>query len=258
LYLPEEDEERLKFERFFRFDTYKSGEDWTGLRASLLPNINLLDEVASANNFDPLVPGRYAEWIAQLEDANPPLLARMLNHMAVKGVEKSDAAQPYGVRFEARTAFDRIRWVPCGVNTLDPQDALEKVISQDHDPINTVHLEGLTGSPTPECSEVKRAEVQVVTEDPNRISVFVQSKAPGYLVIADVWYPGWRGWVDGISTPVLRADYLFKALAIPAGEHEIVLSYRPWTSLAGAIVSGLAWLGLVALFMIKSVRQRST
>jgi hypothetical protein len=77
----------LKFERFFRFDTYKPGEDWTGLRASLLPNINLLDEIASANNFDPLVPGRYAEWIDQLEAADPPLLAWMLNLMSVKGVE---------------------------------------------------------------------------------------------------------------------------------------------------------------------------
>jgi uncharacterized membrane protein YfhO len=100
--------------------------------------------------------------------------------------------------------------------------------------------------------------VQIVSEDPNRISVLVQSEDPGYLVIGDVWYPGWRALVDGRSTPVLRADYLFKALAIPAGTHEIVLSYRPWTSLVGAIVSGLAWLGLVALFMIKSVRQNRT
>ena len=258
LYLPERDEKQLKFERFFRFDTFDPGEDWMHLRASLLPDVNLLDEIASANNFDPLVPGRYATWIAQLEAANPTLKTHMLNLMAIKVVEKLDSSQPYGVRFEARPALDRIRWVPCGIAVRDPQDALESILNRSGDPLTTVHLEGVAEVPKRECDEVKRAEVQPVSENPNRLNIHVQSEAPGYLVIADVWYPGWRARVDSKSTPVLRADYLFKALAIPAGEHEIVISFRPWTSLAGAIVSALAWLGLVTFFVIKSIRQNRT
>ncbi len=63
LYLPEEAERELKFDRFLRFDTFFPGEDWQAMRAALLPNLNMLDQVASVNNFDPLISGRYDRWM---------------------------------------------------------------------------------------------------------------------------------------------------------------------------------------------------
>ena len=66
LYLPRGIEQSLKFDRFLRFDTYQSGEDWMDLRDTLLPNINMLDRIASTNNFDPLVPARFNPWMETL------------------------------------------------------------------------------------------------------------------------------------------------------------------------------------------------
>ena len=62
--------------------------------------------------------------------------------------------------------------------------------------------------------------------------------------MADTWYPGWQATLDDKPVPLLRADGLFKAVQVPAGEHHIILSYRPPSYKIGALLSLIAWLGL--------------
>ncbi len=72
----------------------------------------------------------------------------------------------------------------------------------------------------------------------------------GYLVIADAFAPGWRATLDGEPVPLLPADVAFRAIAIPEGEHEVVLRYAPWAKRFGLPMTALGavlcllWLGL--------------
>jgi hypothetical protein len=50
----------------------------------------------------------------------------------------------------------------------------------------------------------------------------------GILVISDVLAPGWSATVDGREAPIVRADYAFRAVPVPAGEHDVVMRYLPW------------------------------
>jgi hypothetical protein len=59
----------------------------------------------------------------------------------------------------------------------------------------------------------------------------------GYLVIDDGWFPGWTATVDGHQTPVLRADYLVRAVRLPPGRHLVRLVYAPLTFLLGATIT---------------------
>jgi uncharacterized membrane protein YfhO len=71
--------------------------------------------------------------------------------------------------------------------------------------------------------------------------VQVQAEQPGWLVLADTWYPGWQVQVDGQPANLLRANYLFRAVALPAGAHAVSFTYRPLSFWVGLGISLLAW-----------------
>jgi uncharacterized membrane protein YfhO len=60
---------------------------------------------------------------------------------------------------------------------------------------------------------------------------------PGYLLQREAWYPGWRARVDGVETPVLRADLLFRAVALGPGEHDVEIFFDSPTFYRGALLS---------------------
>jgi hypothetical protein len=251
LYLPAEDEELLKFERFLRFDTFQpfSGEEgWQSLRATLLPNVTILDSIPSANNFDPLLPGRYSEWIGLLGEVDSDTKDQMLNLMGVTVVENIDLDEPYGVRFDIRDAYPRIRWVGCGLLVDNADQAIEKITQNQVDFVNEVVLEVGDTSDEPLCSEHVTAEISLISSGPSKLLLEVGNPHPGYLVIADVWYPGWQATVDGAPTSILHANYLFRAVALPSGEHEVVIAYKPKWFIWGVVVSGFALAGLLIIF----------
>jgi hypothetical protein len=252
IYLPASDEQEIKFERFLRFDTFYPGEDWEGMRAALLPNLNMLDGISSVNNFDPLVPGRYARWIAALEDANPEKRSSLLDLMGVGSIESVDPQAPFGVHFTPLLGGEngRMRWVPCAQYALDEQDAWQQVWEGNLDFKEKIILEGQgpdTNLSALTCQDSgKDTRISVLNETPNRLVVQLTSSSPGWFLLSDVWYPGWNAWVDGKRVPVLKADYLFRAVRVDKGEHQITMAYSPksfWIGLAISLITGFLLAG---------------
>ena len=62
---------------------------------------------------------------------------------------------------------------------------------------------------------------------PNRVVVKLDEASSGYLVLTDVWFPGWTCTVDGRETKVYRANYLFRAVELPPGAREVVFTFAP-------------------------------
>jgi hypothetical protein len=89
----------------------------------------------------------------------------------------------------------------------------------------------------------------------NRSRVAVKVPGPGYLSIAETYAPGWRAWVDGKETRLLRANYAFQAVPLSGpGPRQVVLEYIPLEFRLGLWVSlpSLAlWLCLLAGAMVK-------
>jgi uncharacterized membrane protein YfhO len=81
--------------------------------------------------------------------------------------------------------------------------------------------------------------------------------APAYLVFAEVWYPGWRAWVDGVEAPIYRANFAFRAvyLATP-GEHTVVMRFQPATFQWGLAITILTTLGLLGWSGWAAYRRR--
>lgn len=80
-------------------------------------------------------------------------------------------------------------------------------------------------------------------------TITVKTSQDGLLFVSDTWYPGWKAFIDGEETKIYRADYVFRAIAIPAGQHNVSFIYSPNSFKIGLMVSGAALILLVSLFV---------
>ncbi len=78
----------------------------------------------------------------------------------------------------------------------------------------------------------------------------------GYLVMDDGWFPGWTATIDGRAVPVLRADYLLRAVHLPPGGHTVRFVYAPLVYLLGAAVTLVTALGLLLLAAYSLIWRR--
>ena len=134
----------------------------------------------------------------------------------------------------------------------DPEAAAWRIHQPDFDPTQTVVLKwGTALDVTPDGESGAR----VVAHRPNEIVLDVHAAAEGYLVLSEVYYPGWRAVVDDAPAEVLLANTAFRAVRVPAGHHTVRLWFEPdsvrWGVVLGlgttAIGVGLGLWGIVAL-----------
>lgn len=102
------------------------------------------------------------------------------------------------------------------------------------------------------------ARIELVSYEPNRLVFESESAADGFAVFSEVYYPeGWTASVDGDGAPLLRVNYLLRAMAIPAGSHTIEMRFQPRSYYSGnritAVVSFLyiALLGIAVAYRMK-------
>jgi uncharacterized membrane protein YfhO len=92
-------------------------------------------------------------------------------------------------------------------------------------------------------------------DGPNRVTIRAALDAPGYLVLADTWYPGWRVTVDDLPAELLRANYAFRAVHLQDGKHTVDMVYQPASVFVGGVVSLAAVVLVVAGLVFTRSRE---
>ncbi len=251
-YIPPDLEEEAKYRRAFRFNSFSAVSDWRQVRQAGLPNALRIDGLVSANNFDPLLPGRYAAWMENLARISPVAKDRLLRLMDVSAVGQDDPGGPLGVGYLALTGAHRAWVVGTAIAVSGPAEALQAVSLDSFDPSTTVVLEQPAPPRQAEAGQTGSARV-VDHDDPNQVIVLADSSAPGWLVLSDVFYPGWQVSVDGQQAQILRADYLFHAVELTPGRHQVVFLYEPASFRVGA---GITLAALIAGLLLTYLWRR--
>lgn len=89
---------------------------------------------------------------------------------------------------------------------------------------------------------------QVTRFEPETITVEGTTPAPAILTLALPDYPGWHASLNGADVSILRAYGGLSAVALPqAGDFTLTLTYDPWTFKAGAALTALTWLAVLAI-----------
>jgi len=94
-----------------------------------------------------------------------------------------------------------------------------------------------------------------VRADGSRLLLHASMQSPGWIIVSETAWSGWRASSGGNPLKLHFADRAFLGMYVPAGDHDIVLSYRPKAVTTGAIASIATAMGLV-LFAIVRRRRR--
>jgi uncharacterized membrane protein YfhO len=90
-----------------------------------------------------------------------------------------------------------------------------------------------------------------------RLQIDVQTAEAGYLILSELWYPGWQATVDGAPAAIEVATDTFIAVPLPAGASTVEVRFWPATFTWG-IVAALAGLIMVVLALSFFGRRRRT
>lgn len=113
----------------------------------------------------------------------------------------------------------------------------------------------LIDEPAPFTSEQqtgpKMATVSSYTS--NNVTVKTSSNGPEMLFLSDSYYPGWNAYVDEKLTKIYVADYAFRAVAVPHGDHTVEFRYEPLSWKIGAAITLLGL--LIWVYLVRSRRS---
>ena len=141
-------------------------------------------------------------------------------------------------------------------------EALRRFVAPSFDAHRQVILQGRPRAPAgPSSSRAGGAlppRVEWRDDRPNRVELHVTSSVAGWLVLLDGWDPGWQAKIDGRATELVRANYNFRAVAVPPGSSTVTFSYRPRSVLVGAWVSALSTGVILVLVVLGLLRASRT
>ena len=97
---------------------------------------------------------------------------------------------------------------------------------------------------------------RIIAYTARRVTVEAELELPGYLVLTDVYYPGWDATVNGRPAPVIPANMAFRAVPLPPGRHTVEFRYTPPGMKIGGLISAMAVLVLIVAWRAGDRRQR--
>lgn len=91
------------------------------------------------------------------------------------------------------------------------------------------------------------ATVQVEFPTETQVRLQTHSTQPSFLVLSDVFYPGWEAHIDGKPAHIFQTNYIFRGLQLPSGDHTVSFSFRPKSFAIGCGISGASFALLLYL-----------
>ncbi len=89
----------------------------------------------------------------------------------------------------------------------------------------------LANQPAPSATARRPGKARIVSYRNTEVILEADSPDGGWVVLNDLWHPWWFAEVDGRPAELLRANVLFRAVAVPPGRHQVRFQFRP---IAGA------------------------
>jgi hypothetical protein len=150
--------------------------------------------------------------------------------------------------YKVDSAIPRAYVVPKTSWEEDPFKTIGKLSTNGFDPRREVLLQKAVRLEPPRDFEAK---VAIVDYENHRVKIQTSLNSPGVLVLADSFYPGWRAFVDGRPTEILRANLFFRGVLLEPGDHRVEFRYQPRSFIVGMSISVMTVGILIAIYLRK-------
>jgi hypothetical protein len=255
LYLSTEAERVLKFDRTHRFDTFQVDLDPRWIRESGLPNTTMLDENPSASNFDPLLAARYVAWTSALTAVPEAKREDALRVMDAGWVGETVGEAPPWITYRAVAGAQRAWLLPQARPAENSVEALQILASPEFDLTSELVLEAPAQIAYRQGGE---GAARVLGDSrPDRVIIAVEAPSGGWLMLSDLWFPGWGANVDGAPAESYPADGVFRAVWVPAGASTVTWEYHPASFRNGAALSTVGLLVFAGVVLLWIASRRS-
>ncbi|MGB5962248.1 MAG: YfhO family protein [Coleofasciculaceae cyanobacterium] len=81
------------------------------------------------------------------------------------------------------------------------------------------------------------ATAKIINLADTQLEIKTSSSSPAFMVLSDIYYPGWEAKIDGKPTKIFQTNYALRGVQIPAGEHTIKFEFKPVSFHIGAGIS---------------------
>ena len=143
-------------------------------------------------------------------------------------------------------------WFVNKVNIVQDADAEIEALS-DFDPLGEAIVHKEFQEEVGNTSRQKSGSIELIEYKPNKLTYKSNSMANQIAVFSEVWYgpnKGWKASIDNKPVPHFRANYILRAISVPAGEHTIVFEFDPDSNKLGITISWICSLLLIIGFLV--------
>jgi hypothetical protein len=231
-----------------------------------LPNVGILNGIDYFQELDAIGRRPYTEFLNVVNNLDFDRQLKLLRTFNIKHIVSFRELPERGTRllgrypqyyswlYEVRSPVPRAYMVNLPVIEMEPSRVLPLLASAEFDPEKQVVVgEQVAITPTANFS----ARVEIPRYENQAVDLTAAANGDGVLVLADSYYPGWKAYLDGRETPILRVNHFYRGVIVPAGQHRIEFRYEPRSFAIGLIISLSTIVGLGLLCGARLLRART-
>jgi hypothetical protein len=221
------------------------------------PDAGAMHAIADISGiFNPLSLAAYNTYVGGMGSRGNPLY----NFLNVKYVLAEKGQPPGDARFVPvfngdpqidvylnMAALPRAMLIYKSIPVTRGEEAWAAIHQPGFDPSREVVIEGgpvLSGLPSNDAPVIRRL-------GGNDIEIDATTSVPAYLVLSEVYYPGWHAEIDGHAAQILPANFAFRAVYLEPGAHHVRMFFLPAAWIVGLTISVLAWCALLAVMVMR-------
>lgn len=262
---------------------------WSYGDAYIEPNVLEMYHLQDPNGYDPLYPKTYGEFVSSSEDgvmhtqftnqsrsdaviapafkeddlAKNPYRFKVLDALSVSYVLSKESLSPdFLNKNNWKLAASQNGWyiyknnvaLPHAylVNTVQTYNTPQEFAQKFYADSFNVHSTALLDENLPKLSG-SSGQANIMKYSPEEVEIQTKTNGNQLLVLTDTYFPGWKATVDGREVPIMKANFTFRAVAVPSGTHTIIFSYQPASFSLGLTLT-IMGLGGFVLFLIVAKR----